>query len=125
MAGMDAALMLDANGFVSELNGTNIFMCKNGILVTPHASACLPGITRGLIIEMAHENKIPVKEKDISLTEFYNADEVFTTGTMGELTPVVEIDGRIIENRSGSGLLERLNRLFEEKIPVLSIPIGG
>ena len=60
--------------------------------------ACLPGITRGLIIELCKEKKIPIIEKDISLTELYNADEVFTTGTMGELARVVEIDKRKINN---------------------------
>jgi branched-chain amino acid aminotransferase len=123
IAGLDAALMLDSSGFVSELNGTNIFMAKNGKLYTPHASACLPGITRGLIIEIAQENNISITEKDLSLTEFYNADEVFTTGTMGELTPVTEIDGRSIENRSRTRVLSRLKSLFDEKIPVYSTPV--
>jgi len=118
VAGKDAALMLDEAGFVSELNGTNLFMVKNNTLYTPHAEACLPGITRGLIIEIANELKIPVKEKNLSLTEFYNADEVFATGTMGELTPVVEIDGRKIENRSGKRMLENIYKTFIKIIPV-------
>ncbi|WP_052595011.1 aminotransferase class IV [Aureispira sp. CCB-QB1] len=120
VAGADAALMLDAYGFVAELNGTNIFMVKNGCLYTPHADACLHGITRGLIIEIAHEAGIPIVEKNLSLTEFYGADEVFCTGTMGELTPIVVIDGRVIENKSDNQILEKLKRLFEAKIPVYS-----
>lgn len=96
VAGKDAALMLDAYGFASELNGTNIFMVQKGKLYTPHADACLHGITRGLVIELAEKIGVPCIEKNISLTELYNADGVFCTGTMGELTPIVEIDGRDI-----------------------------
>lgn len=120
IAGADAALMLDANGFVAELNGTNIFMVKNGTLYTPHADACLHGITRGLIIELAKEAGIPMVERNLSLTEFYGADEVFCSGTMGELTPIVAIDGRVIENQSDTSLLDRIQALFVAKIPVYS-----
>jgi len=117
VAGKDAALMLDEKGFVAELNGTNLFMFKNNILYTPYAHACLPGITRALVMEIAEELKIPLKEKNLSLTEFYNADEVFATGTMGELTPVVEIDGRKIENRSSNRNFEKIYSTFLKIIP--------
>ena len=100
IAGMDAALMLDHVGFVSELNDANLFMIKEGNVYTPLPDACLHGITRGLVIDICRDLSIPVNEKNISLTEFYNADVVFATGTMGELTPVKEIDGRKIINRS-------------------------
>lgn len=116
LAGVDDALMLDANGFVAELNATNIFMVKNGILYTPHADACLNGITRGMVLELAKENSIEAIERNLSLSEFYNADEVFASGTMGELTPVVEIDGRKIENRSDIWLLPQLRLAFEALI---------
>jgi len=120
IAGADAALMLDAYGFVAELNGTNIFMVKSGTLYTPHADACLHGITRGLIIEIAKEAGIPIVERNLSLTEFYGADEVFCSGTMGELTPIVAIDGRIIENQNKSNLLDEIKDLFVAKIPAYS-----
>ena len=107
----DDALMLDLNGFVAETNATNIFMIKKGAVFTPFADACLPGITRGLIIELCKENKIPIFEKNISVTEFYNADQVFTTGTMGELAQVVEIDNRKINNNGM--LLKKLKSLFK------------
>lgn len=94
VAGVDSAMMLDEHGFAAELNGTNVFLVKNGILYTPHADACLHGITRGLILELAKESGITVIEKNLSMTEFYTADEVFGTGTMGELTPIISIDGR-------------------------------
>lgn len=114
VAGKDAGLMLDDRGFVAELNGTNLFMVKNGIVYTPYAHACLPGITRGTVIEMCQKEGIPIIEKDISLTEMYNADGVFATGTMGELTPVVEIDGR--EIGSSCSLMESLFHIFANSI---------
>jgi branched-chain amino acid aminotransferase len=94
VAGVDAAITLDANGFVAELNDTNLFMVKDGVVLTPPPDACLAGITRGIVIELCRQAQIPIVERNLSLTEFYNADEVFATGTMGELTPVREIDGR-------------------------------
>lgn len=120
VAGADAALMLDDRGFVAELNDTNLFMVQAGVLYTPHADACLHGITRGLVIALGRELGLQVVEKNLSLTEFYNADEVFCCGTMGELTPVVAIDGRNIENKSGSRLKDQLHRALLEKIPALS-----
>ncbi|HMR43233.1 MAG TPA: aminotransferase class IV [Saprospiraceae bacterium] len=117
-AGVDAALMLDHAGFVAELNDTNLFMVKNGVLFTPFADACLHGITRGLVIELARENGIPVFEKNLSLTEFYTADEVFACGTMGELTPVWEIDGRQINHHGGDDVSKKLKALFRAAIPV-------
>lgn len=96
VAGKDAALMLDERGFVSELNGTNLFMVKDNEIFTPFATACLPGITRQAIIDMCRNSEIPCSEADLSLAQLYNADGVFVTGTMGELTPVIEIDGRAI-----------------------------
>jgi branched-chain amino acid aminotransferase len=122
VAGVDAALMLDAYGFASELNGTNIFMVRKGELFTPHADACLHGITRGLVIELARKAGIPCIEKNISLTELYNADMVFCTGTMGELTPIVEIDGREINQERS--VFTQLLALFEEIKGKYCIPIS-
>jgi branched-chain amino acid aminotransferase len=118
VAGVDAALMLDKDGFAAELNGTNIFIEKKGEVYTPHATACLHGITRGYIIELCKSNGIPVHEKDLSTTELYSADQVFCTGTMGELTPIVEIDGRKIANRSSSERFSYLCDLFESSRPL-------
>lgn len=121
-AGVDDALMLDVNGFVSETNSTNIFMVKNGCVMTPFAKACLPGITRSLIFDIGRKNNIPVLEKDISVTEMYNADEVFVTGTMGELARVDEIDKRKIDNTGGillqiKNLFRKLTELEGEELP--------
>lgn len=114
-AGADAGLMLDMNGFIAEANGVNVFCINKGKVYTPFADACLPGITRGLIIEMCKEQNIPIEEKNLSLLEFYTADEVFTTGTMGELTRVSEIDKRKIINKSGIERLDELKQLFKQK----------
>lgn len=123
VAGADAAVMLDAYGFVSELNDTNLFMVSKGKLYTPHADACLHGITRGLTIDIARNLGIEVIERNLSLTEFYTADEVFATGTMGEMTPVGEIDGRKIENRASEAMLPKLRQKFDQLIDELSEPL--
>ncbi len=117
VAGADAAVMLDHQGFVAELNDINLFMIKNGVVFTPYSDACLHGITRGLIIEVCRDKGITVEERNLSLTEFYTADEVFGSGTMGELTPVKEMDGRAIINRSGKQALNQLREYFHELIP--------
>ncbi|NDC79032.1 MAG: aminotransferase IV [Chitinophagia bacterium] len=111
-AGVDEALMLDKDGFVAEANSVNVFCVSKGTVYTPCADACLPGITRGIVLKLCREHGIPALEKNLSVAEFYIADEVFATGTMGELTRVVEIDGRKIENRSGLDVLETLQRYF-------------
>lgn len=118
-AGVDAAIQLDHQGFVAELNDTNLFMAKNGVLYTPFADACLHGITRGLVVDLARKLNLEIQERNLSLVEFYNADEVFATGTMGELTPVNEIDGRLIENKSGIKLRAQLQAAFSKMIPDL------
>ena len=117
IAGVDAAIMLDDRGFVAELNDTNLFLIKAGKLYTPFATACLHGITRGFILNLAREHSIPSAEANLSLVDFYNADEVFATGTMGELTPIYEIDGRKIENQSGKDVRTTLNELMHKMLP--------
>jgi len=95
-AGADDALMLDARGFVAETNATHLFAVVGGALLTPHAMACPEGITRATVLAFAPEHHIPASVRDVTLTEFYTADEVFCTGTMGEIAGVIEIDGRQI-----------------------------
>ncbi|EPS72846.1 branched-chain-amino-acid aminotransferase-like protein 2, partial [Genlisea aurea] len=84
----DDAIMLDKDGYVSETNATNIFLVKKGQVATPHADYCLPGITRATVMELVAKEEMSLSERRISLSEFHTADEVFTTGTMGELSPV-------------------------------------
>lgn len=114
VAGKDAGLMLDDRGFISELNGSNLFMVKDGKVFTPFAHACLPGITRNSVIELCKKHEIEISEADITLSQFYNADGVIATGTMGELTPVVEIDGRIIPK--GDKLQNKIIDLFTKEV---------
>jgi len=97
--GADEAIMLDINGFVAETNGTTIFMVKDGIFLTPTIDYILVGITRKYLIELAKEKGYKVIERNISISEFYNADEVFICGTVGEVVPVSEIDGKKIGER--------------------------
>ena len=94
-----------------------IFMLKNGVVYTPFAHACLPGITRSTVMELCEKNRILIKEADITLSQLYNADGVFATGTMGELTPVVEIDGRDIPK--GDELTTKVLQLFKNTIRTL------
>ncbi len=117
VAGKDAGLMLDDRGFIAELNGSNLFMVKSGKVFTPFAHACLPGITRNSVIEMCKKHNIEIEEQDISLSQFYNADGVLATGTMGELTPVVEIDGR--EVSKDDNLQKRIIELFSKEVRLL------
>ncbi len=114
VAGKDAGLMLDDRGFIAELNGSNLFMVKNGKVYTPFAHACLPGLTRNSVIEMCKKYDIEISEADITLSQFYNADGVFATGTMGELTPVVEIDGRSISK--DDTLQKKIITLFSKEV---------
>jgi len=110
-AGVDDAIMLDLQGFVSETNATNLFLVRKGELLTPHADSCLPGITRAVVLELARREGIPAMERNLSLAEVYTAAEVFTTGTMGELSPVLEVDGRKIGRGQPGPLTKRLQDL--------------
>ncbi len=124
VAGVDSAVMLDLDGFVAETNDTNLFMIRDEVLETPLPRACLPGITRATIMELAQRNNIAVRERDISLTELYTADEVFTTGTMGELTPVLEVDGRRIGDGQRGLLTTRLQQIYQKHAWQSGTPIG-
>ena len=114
VAGVDAAIMLDIQGFVSETNDTNLFIVSKGVVMTPHADSCLPGLTRQMVLDICRDNGIPADERNISLTEVYSADEVFTTGTMGELTPVLEADGRTIADGKVGSLTKQLQELHRD-----------
>ena len=114
VAGVDSAIMLDIQGFVSETNDTNLFVVNKGVVMTPHADSCLPGLTRAMVLDICRGNGIPAEERNLSLTELYTADEVFTSGTMGELTPVLEADGRVIGDGRIGPLTLRLQSLHRE-----------
>ena len=114
LAGAADAVMLDLEGFVAETNATNMFAVRGGVVLTPTAVACLPGVTRGLVIGLCRELGVPIEVRQVSLAEFHSADEVFTTGTMGELTPVVEIDGRTIGAGVPGPMVAKLSASFKE-----------
>ncbi len=96
VAGADDALMLDDRGFVAETNATNVFLVTAGTVHTPTTKACPEGITRATLLGLCERDGIPTVVGDLSLTQVYAADEVFVTGTMGGVTPVVTVDGRTI-----------------------------
>ncbi len=117
-AGADDAIVLDHRGFVAETNATNLFLVKRGVILTPFAHACPEGITRAVVLELCRAHGLPHAERDLSLTEFHRADEVFCTGTMGELAAVTTIDGRTIGNGIVGPTTRRLTELFRGLVAV-------
>ena len=108
IAGADDALMLDQRGFVAETNATHIFLVASGQLGTPTTAACPEGITRAAVLELAAAEGIPCTIGDFTLTELYNADELFVTGTMGGISPVTSLDGRTIGDGAPGQMTKRL-----------------
>jgi branched-chain amino acid aminotransferase len=115
-AGADDAVMLDQRGFVAETNATHLFLAHRGVVMTPKTVACPEGITRTTVIELCKRHRIPNAVRDLSLTEFYRADEVFCTGTMGELAAVTRIDGRTIGDGGVGEATRRLSQLYGELV---------
>lgn len=110
--GYDEALLLDAEGYVAEGSGENIFIVKQGKLYTPDLTSCLEGITRASIMELAIELGIPVIEKRITRDEIYCAEEAFFTGTAAEVTPIRELDNRIIGAGKRGPVTAKIQTLF-------------
>ncbi len=119
----DDAVMLDQSGFLSETNATNLFLVKKGVLYTPFANSCLPGLTRARVIEIAAELGISCKEKDLSIAEMYTADEMFTTGTMGALSWVKSVDGRRIGQAQKGPICSQLQEYYLSKVDELAVLI--
>lgn len=114
-AGADEALMLDVRGFVATCNATNFFVVRRGEVWTSTGQYCMNGITRALVLEIARDLGLTARERDFSLTEVYDADEAFVTGTFGGLTPVTEVDGRVIGGGVAPGpLTRRLSARYRE-----------
>jgi len=107
----DESILLDYRGFVAEGPGENIFIVKNKKLLTPKLGSILPGITRDSIIRIAKDLKIKVIEKDISVKELKNCDEAFFTGTAAEITPIYQIDEKIINK----GEVGEITKILQEK----------
>ncbi|WP_394808104.1 branched-chain amino acid transaminase [Nitrosomonas sp.] len=110
--GYDEALLLDVEGYVAEGSGENIFIVKQGKLYTPDLTSCLEGITRASVIDLAAEIGIPVIEKRITRDEIYCADEAFFTGTAAEVTPIRELDNRMIGLGKRGPITAQIQTLF-------------
>lgn len=122
-AGADDALMLDVRGFVAETNATHLFIVEGETVSTSRPVACPEGITRATLLDLCRENDIPCCERDISTTEVYRANEVFCSGTMGELAPVREVDGRLIGDGKIGPMTTRLSDLFAELTKSQGVPV--
>ena len=110
--GYDEALLLDASGFVMEGSGENVFIVRDGVLYTPDLTSALDGITRRTVMTLCEELGLKVVERRITRDEVYIADEAFFTGTAAEVTPIREIDGRVIGRGSRGPITERLQGLY-------------
>jgi branched-chain amino acid aminotransferase len=114
-AGADDALMLDTRGFVAETNATHVFIVRKGDLATSRAVACPEGITRATVIEICVAEKIRCIETDLSPVDISGADEMFCTGTMGELAGVIKIDNRLIGDGKVGPTTKRLSELYAQR----------
>ncbi|WP_089726989.1 branched-chain amino acid transaminase [Candidatus Thiosymbion oneisti] len=114
--GYDEALLLDAEGYVMEGSGENIFIVREGVLYTPDLTSALDGITRRTVLSLADELGIQVVEKRITRDEVYIADEAFFTGTAAEITPIREVDGRTIGTGTRGPISERLQDLYFDQV---------
>ena len=111
-SGHDEAMLLDNEGYVAEGSGENIFIVRNGTIYTPDLTSALDGITRDTIFTLATEAGIPVKEKRITRDEVYIADEAFFTGTAAEVTPIREVDGRMIGSGTRGPVTTQLQKTY-------------
>lgn len=116
--GADDALMLDTRGFIAETNATHIFIVRDGEVATPRVVACPEGITRATVLEICAANGIPHSETDLTIEDVYAADEMFCTGTMGELAGVITLDERTIGAGEVGLLTRRLSELFAKRTAV-------
>jgi branched-chain amino acid aminotransferase len=112
VASADDALMLDQRGFIAETNATHVFIVERGRVRTPRRVACPEGITRAAVLELCGAHGIAHDEADLTTTDAYCADEMFCTGTMGELAPVTRVDGRVIGDGRPGLMTARLSELF-------------
>jgi len=114
--GYDEALLLDAEGYVSEGSGENVFIVRDGVIYTPDLTSALEGITRDTVLRLAEHAGYPVKEKRITRDEVYIADEAFFTGTAAEVTPIRELDGRLIGKGHRGPVTEQLQNLYFDQV---------
>lgn len=112
-AGYDEAIMLNETGFITDGSGENVFVVRDGVITTPPIQAgCLDGITRGTVITLARDAGYPVREDNLTRTDLYNADECFFTGTAAELTPIREVDDRVVGEGHRGPVTKELQSAF-------------
>ena len=121
--GADEAIMLDQNGYVAETNSTNLQMIKDGALILPTLDSQLPGITRKTMIQIAKEMGLEVQVRNVSVSEYYNADEVFICGTVGEVVPVKMIDGKKIGTQIPGPITEKFSQEYKKMTETLGVSI--
>lgn len=121
--GADEAIMLDQNGYVAETNSTNLQMIKDGVLILPTLDSQLPGITRKTMIQIAKEMGMEVQVRNVSVSEYYNADEVFICGTVGEVVPVKMIDGKKIGTQIPGPITEKFSQEYKKMTETLGVSI--
>ena len=122
-AGADDAIMLDLRGFVAETNATHLFLVRQGEVATSRVVACPEGITRATVLEICAAEKITCHEADLTMEDFYRADEVFCTGTMGELAAVTTIDGRAVGNGQIGEMTQRLSEQYARRTATEGVPV--
>lgn len=117
-------LMLNHQGYVAEATGDNVFVCRDGTIITPPVEAgILEGITRDVVVELAGEMGLPLREEDLTLYQVYNADECFLTGTAAEIVPVARVDGRVIGDGIPGPVTRRLMARFRELTATEGVPV--
>lgn len=112
-AGMDDAIIMDMAGAIAEGTGENIFVVKDGVISTPRTIACLHGVTRATVMELAERMGLKVVERDITVQELYTADEIFLAGTAAGIHPVAEVDGRRIGREVPGPITRRIREAYE------------
>ena len=114
--GADEALLLDAEGYVAEGSGENVFVVEDGVLHTPELTSCLNGVTRRTLMALADELGLPVRERRITRDEVYIADEAFFTGTAAEVLPIRELDGRSLGSGGRGPITAKLQALYFDQV---------
>ncbi len=115
-AGADEALMLDPHGFVATCNSTHFFIVRHAEIWTSTGDYCLDGITRAKVLQMSAQLGLKVRQKNFSLTDVYNAEEAFVTGTFAGLVPVIEVDGRQIGESTDYPMIKRLQAQYRKTV---------
>ncbi|MBV6343266.1 aminotransferase class IV, partial [Candidatus Magnetobacterium casense] len=114
--GFDEALLLDAEGYVAEGAGENIFIVRNGVIKTTPLTSILEGITRDSVMTIAANEKVPLEEKRFTRDELYISDEAFFTGTAAEVTPIREVDSRTIGSGKPGPVTKRIQEIFFDSV---------